>query len=361
MKKWFSENKKAILLSLAATMLPTIAGLFLWNLLPNTMITHWGADGVADGMSSKAFVVFGFPAILAALDLLALVATAADNKQPRQNRKAMRMIFWIIPLISWVVCSVMFSIALGKSMDVVLAIPLLMGVLFLIMGNYLPKVKQNSTLGIKIFWTLNNEENWNKTHRMAGKLWVIGGVILLVTILLPAKWMVAIMLADILVMIAVPMLYSYGLYKKHKAEGVDYTVQPDEKGRKKASAVLLILVLAGVVVVMFTGEITCTLDQNTLRIEATYAEDLTISYADIDTVELRETFDIGVRSFGFSSAKLSTGIFQNDEWKDYTLYAYNACDCMILIRSEGKVLAINAKTTEETQKLYADLMEKAGK
>ena len=83
----------------------------------------------------------------------------------------------------------------------------------ILIGNYLPKTKQSYTMGIKLPWTLHSEENWNRTHRMAGFLWVIGGT-LMVLISLLHLWQVWMMLVIITVMVLVPTVYSYLLYKK---------------------------------------------------------------------------------------------------------------------------------------------------
>ena len=170
MKKWFLEHKKQVILSMIGTFLPTIIGLILWNQLPDTMTSHWGADGVAAGTAGKGFMVFGFPAIMAAVNLLCMIGTVLDKKNQNQNKKLMGIIFWIMPLISVTVISSAYAIALGNTIGATMAIPLLMGILLVAIGNYMPKATQNRTMGIKIYWTLANEDNWNKTHRFAGKL-----------------------------------------------------------------------------------------------------------------------------------------------------------------------------------------------
>ena len=364
MKKWLQEHKKSIILSTAVTLLPMAMGCILWDHLPETMAVHWGADGAADGFGTKHVAVFLLPAILAVMNLLCMVITAADPKQNGQNKKALNMVFWIMPLISLVACGTVYAVSMGMTLNMFMLIPLLFGALFFVIGNYLPKVKQNSTLGIKIFWTLQNEENWNKTHRFAGKLWVISGVVMLAAVFFPIKWMIAVMLVFILVIVLVPVLYSYSIYKAHKAQGVVYAVMPKSKAEKRMAAISVVLVttlLVGVAALMVTGDITYTCGEDALQIEASYDSGLVLSYSDVDTVELREDFDMGMRVMGFASARLSLGTFQNEELKDYTLYAYNSCDSMILIRSGDKYLAFNAKTAEETQNLYESLLERIAK
>ena len=364
MKNWLQEHKKSIILSTAVTLLPMAMGCILWDHLPETMAVHWGADGAVDGFGTKHVAVFLLPAILAVMNLLCMVITAADPKQNGQNKKALNMVFWIMPLISLVACGTVYAVSMGMTLNMFMLMPLLFGALFFVIGNYLPKVKQNSTLGIKIFWTLQNEENWNKTHRFAGKLWVISGVVMLAAVFFPIKWMIAVMLVFTLVIVLVPVLYSYSIYKAHKTQGVVYAVIPKTKAEKRMAAISVVLVttlLVGVAALMVTGDITYTCGEDALQIEASYDSGLVLSYSDVDTVELREDFDMGMRVVGFASARLSLGTFQNEELQDYTLYAYNSCDSMILICSGDKYLAFNAKTAEETQNLYESLLERIAK
>ena len=99
----------------------------------------------------------------------------------------------------------------GKDVKIEVIIPAFISVVLTIVGNYLPKCKQNSTMGIKIPWTLKSEENWNKTHHMAGYLWMISGIIGLIASLLGAP---VVCLAIFAVMVIVPTVYSYRLHKK---------------------------------------------------------------------------------------------------------------------------------------------------
>ena len=361
MKIWLSEHKKSIFWSTVATLLPMVIGCIIWDQLPETMAIHWGVDGVADGYGSRGTAVFLLPVILAAMNLLCMLLTAADPRQRGQSKKALNLIFWIMPILSISVCGVFYAIILEKELDIGLLVFLQLGIAFVLIGNYMPKVKQNSTLGIKIHWTLCNEENWNKTHRLAGKLWVGGGMVMLLLGLLPIKWMIPVLIGEIAIMVLVPMLYSYRIYKKHKAQGIEYAAPAEQKGQKSAktvSMVIVAIILAGVAVLMFTGDITYAVGSEVLQIEATYDSGLTLPYEEVDAIELREDFDIGVRTWGFASARLSMGTFQNEQWNSYTLYAYNSCDSMIVIRSGEKWLAFNEKDPAQTQLLYESIVEK---
>ena len=150
------ENKRKLFLSSAVILLPVLFGLIVWNRLPGTLITHWGADGKADGSAAKALAVFGLPLAHLLVHLLCLCLTLRDPKQQRQSPRALGMVFWILPVCSLVTSGMMYRAALGKEPEVAGIVPVLLGVLFVWIGNYLPKLRRNSTLGVWIFsrWPL---------------------------------------------------------------------------------------------------------------------------------------------------------------------------------------------------------------
>ena len=347
------QHKWKAILSSLLILSPMAVGLILWDKLPDSMVVHWGSAGVPDGTGSKAFAVFGLPLIMLALHWLALLLTALDPKQKGQNKKAMGALYWIMPILNLFVQVLLYGTAMGKVMDIYMVFPLLFGFLFMLLGNYQPKVKQNSTYGVKMYWTLNNEENWNKTHRFAGKVWVAAGAVMVLTALLPLEWMLVSVLVILLVACVAPVVYSYRIYKKHKAAGIKYTQPPRTKGQKITAVLLtllIVLLLTCVVIVMFTGEIEHTNDgMYSITIDADYADPVLIRYEEIEDVWLVSDFDKGVRSFGFGSARLSLGTFQNEELGTYTLYAYNACDAMIVIKGkDGAYIAFNGKDMATT-------------
>ena len=155
--------------------------------------------------------VFLMPLILVAFHWICVLGTSLDPKKQNINDKMLTLVLWIIPVISLLCNSMVYATALGHKVSVEIIMPLFMGALFVIIGNYMPKCKQSYTLGIKLPWTLNDEENWNKTHRMAGFLWVIGGVIIMATAFLGIFWLFFVILIP---MVIIPTVYSYLLYKK---------------------------------------------------------------------------------------------------------------------------------------------------
>ena len=358
------KNKFKVILSSIIILLPMLFGIIMWKDLPDIMTTHWGADGNGDGFSGKVFAVCGLPFILLIFHLVCLLFTMLDKKQKEQNQKALGMVFWIVPAISLFANGTVYSVALGKEPDFALFMPAIFGLMFLFIGNYLPKIKQNRTLGIKISWTLNNEVNWNKTHRLAGKVWVVGGFVMLFSMLLPLKVMVGILVCVLAIMIIIPVVYSYSIYKQHRKEGIIYVAEPGSKAETttaRITAVFVPIILIGAVIVMFTGTIEVHCEDTAFRIEASYWTDLSVDYSEIDTIEYRKDFAVGTRTSGFGSAKLSMGIFQNEEFGSYTLYAYTGAKEYIVLTSDDKILVIGMSDTEETKAIYDSIIEKVDK
>ena len=205
------KHWKLLVITSIVILLPMVAGVILWNQLPQQMPSHWNAAGEIDGWSSKPFSVFGMPLILVAVQWLCMLATGADPKKNNHPEKILHLVLWIIPVLSAVLHAITYAAALGKEVPMEAVMPVFMGLMFAVLGNYLPKCKQSYTIGIKIPWTLNSEENWNKTHRLAGRIWLVCGIAMMLTGFFGGFW---VFLPITLVMVIVPCVYSYVLYRK---------------------------------------------------------------------------------------------------------------------------------------------------
>lgn len=209
------KNLKTIIITSIVTILPMLAGFVLWNKLPEKLPTHWNFEGEIDGWSGKLFAVIFLPLIMLGFHLICTIATSIDPKNKNFNTKIFGLVLWICPVLSLLCMTATYAAALGYDVKVEFIIPLFIGVLFLIIGNYLPKCKQNYTIGIKIPWTLNDEENWNKTHRLAGFVWILGSIVIIVGAFFE-KAVVYTTFIPVAVMVIVPMIYSYIYYRKHR-------------------------------------------------------------------------------------------------------------------------------------------------
>ena len=205
------KNLKVLILTTFVMLLPILAGLILWNQLPEQMPTHWNAAGEVDDWSSKPFAIFGLPLIMLGAQWLCVLGTLADPKKANHPDKVLHLVFWIIPVLSVVLNAITIAAALGKEVRMEVFMPILVGLILTIVGNYMPKCKQNYTIGIKIPWTLNSEENWNRTHRFAGWLWTFSGVGIMATGFFGGVW---IFLPIAFLMVFAPILYSFLLFRK---------------------------------------------------------------------------------------------------------------------------------------------------
>lgn len=207
------DYKGTIILTSIIILLPILVGLYLWPQLPDQIATHFGADNQPNGYSSKEFTVIGLPLFMLFVHILCLAGTKADPKSENIHSKMIHLVLWICPIISVVMGAVTYSYALGYNVDVSSIAMALIGLMFVIVGNYLPKSKQSYTMGIKLPWTLADESNWYHTHRMAGFLWMLCGIITLVCMFLKIYWIILVL---ILIAVFVPTIYSYVYYRTHK-------------------------------------------------------------------------------------------------------------------------------------------------
>ena len=205
------KKLRLLLITSLVCMLPSVYGLLKWNELPDKVPTHWNFEGVVDGWSSKGFAVFGLPLMMLGFNLICYIALSMDPKEKNQGEKMKTLAMWICPIVSLFVCTTSLNGGIGIKGNVTHYAVLFVGIIFVVVGNYLPKCRQNYTVGIKVPWTLNSEENWNKTHRFAGFLWTIVGIVMIIAVLL-GYYKVIIPCA--IVMAIVPIVYSFILYKK---------------------------------------------------------------------------------------------------------------------------------------------------
>lgn len=209
------EHKGKLVLSSALVLLPLAAGLLLWNRLPAQLPMHWNAAGEIDGWGSRLMVVCAEPLFLLLIHWVCVAVCFIDPKNKGQSRKALGLVLWICPAVSLLAGFITVSAALGIELRMEKLVLIFLGVLFIVIGNYLPKCKQNYTIGIRVMWALEDEENWAATHRFASRLWVGCGVAVLLLVFLPwAEAGLWISLGLVLLTTLASVLYSYIFYRK---------------------------------------------------------------------------------------------------------------------------------------------------
>lgn len=355
------KNKWNLLFSSIVILLPIVFGLIFWNKLPEELTTHWGVDGQANGWMTKGATILILPLILLAVQWLCFLLSTKLPGGNDQNPKLLGIVLWIIPIISLAANGTIYAVAFGKEINPVFFVFPLIGILFIAIGNYLPKCKRNIAAGIKIKWALQNEENWYATHRFGGKVYVIGGFFLLGCMFLPtaaALWAGGIALAAL---VLIPVIYSYVYYKKQVKAG-NYEVEPlpclNTKAAKIISLVTVPIVLVLVAVLMFTGNVKVNYTETAFAIEASFWSDLTVEYDALESIEYREEGVPGTRANGIGSARLLVGIFQNEEFGNYTRYTYTGNKPCVVLNVDGKILVINGIDEAVTKTIYETIQEK---
>jgi len=347
-----SKNKWKILISSLIIVLPAIAALIL-------------KDNVGKGLMGAWYFTWIMPLFLVLVHLFALFFTLRDNFAKGQSEKIINMIFWIVPTISVFASGIFIMIAFGVVSGVSVFVPLLLGFGFIAMGNILPKATRNRTFGIKIKWTLTNDDNWAATHRFSGRLWVVCGILTMLLCFFPFDISMFLIIAILLLAVIPPVVYSYCFYKRQITEGKatkeDYANYPRSENDKKITIATLIslgIILVLVTVIMFVGSISYEIGDESMKIGTTFGGGVTLDYSDIESVELVESGVDGMRVSGFASSKLLFGIFTNDELGNYTRYTYTGKGPAIIISTSDGILVIADETSELTKALYDAISER---
>ena len=212
--------KKIIWLVLIA---PAAYLAIIWNQLPEKVALHFNFHGTPDRYGSKIELVIGIAVltgVAAAIYLFLPLVYKIDPKKTASGNKTslQRLAFAIAVFMSFVSYIVIDSVKRG---NIHLNIRLIfggIGLLWCIMGNYMHTIKPNYFAGFRLPWTLNNDENWRKTHLLASKLWFAGGLLIIIgCIAAPVIIATVIFILVTIPIVVVPCVYSYRLYKKQKA------------------------------------------------------------------------------------------------------------------------------------------------
>lgn len=191
------------------------AWIISWPHLPNTIATHWSGD-TPDGYSSKLTGMLSLVGVMIGTYILLNVVPNIDPKKENYKKfsKSFTMITYSVLFVLFIGNMDVIATGLGYDLPINHFSGLLVGSLFLVVGNYLPQCKPNYFIGIRTPWALSNEEVWRKTHRFSGKVFIVLGIIMCGSIFAPVTWRTYIIFAVVFGGVVVTMLYSYLAYKK---------------------------------------------------------------------------------------------------------------------------------------------------
>ena len=203
------SRKTTLIFTSVLTLLPCFAGILLWDKLPDKMAVNFDIQGNPNDWESKEFAVFALPLLMIAVHWFCVLLTA--SRKEKQNSKILELCLWLCPCISILCNTAIYCSALEIEFNAAKIISVFLGIVFIIIGNIMPKISQNKTVGFRTPWTVVDTDNWYYTHRIAGKIWVAGGIVMFVAAI--AEIHIAVPLAAA-IMILVPFYCSYKFHKK---------------------------------------------------------------------------------------------------------------------------------------------------
>ena len=209
---------KTEILPILLLVMAAAASFYFYANFPERVPIHWNMAGEVDSYGSRATGAFLFPGILVGMYLLFLIIPYIDPKKARyiQFRKVYHifkafMIFFLAAI--YFIASLN---ALGYNIPVGLWVPMMVGLLFIVIGNYMGKIKSNWFMGIRTPWTLSSEEVWNKTHRFGGKVFIFGGILMILMYFLPLNCRLPLFIIIITIILLGTVGYSYMLYRREE-------------------------------------------------------------------------------------------------------------------------------------------------
>jgi uncharacterized membrane protein len=206
--------------------LVVIAGMLVFTAavfgrLPDQIPTHWNMSGEVDDYSSRVVGAFFAPAI--ALLLWAVLPSLRRIDPRRQNYErfgdTFHLVINVVVLFLGVIHVLSLGTALGWPINMTRALMVVMGVMFIALGNYLPRVRSNWWIGIRTPWTMESESVWRETHRVAGFTFVIGGAVAALSSLLPSSIAFGVGFVGMMVGGLIPVVYSYVAYRREQKAG----------------------------------------------------------------------------------------------------------------------------------------------
>ena len=212
------KNTPNLLLALIILAIPFGYAAYIYPSLPNSIPTHFNYKGEADGFGERSSIFLG-PGIMSAVGLFTFfLLSNIKNFDPKRYKAEDDGMFKKFALFMVIFMSIMGLIitysATNNSISITKILLPFLGLIFAVMGWYMPKLHQNYFAGFKLPWTLENVDNWNATHKLAGKLWLYGGIAEAIgTLLLPSKLAFIVFILLTAVMAIIPTIYSYRLFK----------------------------------------------------------------------------------------------------------------------------------------------------
>lgn len=216
-KKMSKEEKTTMVITTILCLIPMLLSLTVYSKLPEQLPIHFDANWNVDGYAPKFLGAIGIPIGIGIANCFLHIVLNQNPKKENVSKTLMKISIWIIPVITVVMQVSAILMSLGYDIKAQRLMPIVTGIIIIACGNYLPKCKHNYMVGIRLPWTLSGEDNWNKTHHMAGYIWITGGFIMAIVGLFKVNT-AAITITVLAIITIIPSIYSYGLYRQEKSK-----------------------------------------------------------------------------------------------------------------------------------------------
>ena len=208
-----------LLLIITILALPFIYLASIYNTLPANVPTHFNLKGEPDNFGDKSSLIFSsllLTAVSIGTFLLVKNAHKIDPKKAAgQSPELLAKIAWCLLLFLSIIQLIIIHSSVAKQIDGGKYIFPVVGLFLAVLGNFMHSIKPNYFIGFRLPWTLENEENWRKTHQLVSKVWVVGGLLIaLLTLMIDLTISIWIVFLIIVLLITIPSIYSYQLYKQ---------------------------------------------------------------------------------------------------------------------------------------------------
>jgi uncharacterized membrane protein len=189
-----------------------------YKFVPDKIPLHWNVYGQIDNWGNKFPGIFIFPGIILFVVILMKVVPAIDPRKANYERfigAYQGFQVGVVAVLLSLNLIVLYASAINTQIEVDFIVKLLVGILFVILGNLMPKIKNNYFVGIRTPWTIASEDVWFKTHRLAGFIWFAGGILMTMLAFIKGVVSAGAYFSVIAVVALVPVIYSYIYYKKN--------------------------------------------------------------------------------------------------------------------------------------------------
>jgi uncharacterized membrane protein len=186
--------------------------------LPAEVPTHWNLHGVVDSTMPKLPGAFLPSATAIAIWFLVPALRRIDPRRASYDRfdATFHLILNAVVLVLAMLQGLVLASSLGLKVDMVRSMLVGVGVMFMVLGNYMPRLRSNWWMGIRTPWTLDSEEVWRRTHRFGGRMFMAGGLVTVAATLLPAEAASIVSFAAIMTAALVPVVYSYVIWRAER-------------------------------------------------------------------------------------------------------------------------------------------------